>query len=113
MKAAEIPGDSGSSNALDIQLSGGIGIDSLDVHREESSLSIPHHPLGVKPLGNKYTATSDAKDSTGYFKIFPDEVLAIFLDYLEAPELLRYKRKEVAYVKAVLLSGARLEPERR
>jgi len=70
------------------QLSGGIGIDSLDVPREESSLSIPHHPLGVKPLGNKYTATSDAKDSTGYFRIFPDEISAIFLEYLEAPELL-------------------------
>ncbi|TVY41162.1 F-box protein [Lachnellula subtilissima] len=88
MKAAKIPGDSGSSHTLDIQPSGVIRIDSLDVPREESSLSIPHHPLDIKPLGNKYTATSDAKDSTGYFQIFPDEVLAIFLEYLEVPQLL-------------------------
>lgn len=90
MKAAKILGDLGSSKALDIRPSGGVGIgvDSLDVPREESSLSIPPHTLGAKPLGNKYTATSDAKDSIGYFQIFPDEVLALFLEYLEAPQLL-------------------------
>ena len=88
MKAAKIPGDSGSSNTLDIQPSGLIRIDSLHVPRGESSLSIPPHSLGIKPLGNKYTATSDAKDSIGYFQIFPDEVLAILLEYLEVPQLL-------------------------
>lgn len=86
MKSSNIPADSGSLKSVDIRPSG--GFDSFDTPLEESSLSIPHHPLGVKPLGNKYTATSDGKKSVGYFQILPDEILAIFLEYLEAPELL-------------------------
>jgi hypothetical protein len=86
MKSSNIPADSGYPKALDVQPSG--GIDSLGMPLEESSLSIRHHPLCVKPLGNKYTATSDAKDSIGSFRMFPDEILAIFLEYLEAPKLL-------------------------
>ncbi|KAG4029708.1 hypothetical protein MFRU_014g00130 [Monilinia fructicola] len=54
---------------------------------EESSVSIPSHPLGVKPSGNQYTATSNARYATGRFQILPDEVLAILLESLD-PELL-------------------------
>ncbi|TGO62931.1 hypothetical protein BCON_0016g00240 [Botryotinia convoluta] len=54
---------------------------------EESSVSIPPHPLGVKPLGNQYTATSNARYAIGSFQILPDEVVAILLESLD-PELL-------------------------
>jgi hypothetical protein len=54
---------------------------------EESSLAIPKHPLGVKPAGNSYTATSNAKTSIGPFQLFPDEIIAIFLEYLDAAQL--------------------------
>ncbi|KAB8302245.1 hypothetical protein EYC80_005688 [Monilinia laxa] len=57
------------------------------VELEESSVSIPSHPLGVKPLGNQYTATSNARHATGPFQILPDEVLAILLESFD-PEVL-------------------------
>lgn len=85
IKSSQIPADSSHIKVLDVQPSG--GIDSLDVTLEESALSIPHHLLGVKPLGNKYTANSDGKDSIGRFQMFPDEIIAIFLEYLEASKL--------------------------
>jgi hypothetical protein len=86
MKSSNIPADSGSLKSVDIRPSG--GIDSFDTPLEESSLAIPHHPLDVKPLGNKYTATGDGKNSVGYFQILPDEIIAIFLEYLDSSELL-------------------------
>lgn len=54
---------------------------------EESSVSIPPHPLGVKPSGNQYTATSNARYAIGVFQILPDEVVAILLESLN-PDLL-------------------------
>lgn len=57
-------------------------IESLEL--EESSVSIPPHHLGVKPSGNQYTATSNARYALGLFRILPDEVLAIFLESLDA-----------------------------
>jgi hypothetical protein len=59
---------------------------SLD---EEAGQTIPPHPLGVKPSGNKYTATESAREAIGLFQILPDEVLAILLEYLDS-RLLRY-----------------------
>jgi hypothetical protein len=69
--------------------SGGVIIESPTSRTplEESSLAVPQHPLGIKPAGNKYTATSNAKDSVGLFQLFPDEIVAIFLEYLDATEL--------------------------
>jgi F-box-like len=51
--------------------------------------AIPSHPLGVKPSGNKYTATEDARKAIGTFQILPDEILAILLEYLDS-RLLRH-----------------------
>jgi hypothetical protein len=51
--------------------------------------AIPSHPLGVKPSGNKYTATESAREAIGTFQILPDEVLAILLEYLDS-SLLRH-----------------------
>jgi hypothetical protein len=51
--------------------------------------AIPSHPLGVKPSGNKYTATENAREAIGTFQILPDEILAILLEYLDS-SLLRH-----------------------
>ncbi|KAF4637984.1 hypothetical protein G7Y89_g85 [Cudoniella acicularis] len=88
MKAPVIPAELGASTTL-VQAKGSGGIDSLDgpFGMEESYLSIPQHPLGIKPSGNKYTAASNAKDSINPFQVFPDEILAIFLEYLDPTQL--------------------------
>jgi hypothetical protein len=89
MKSSVIPADSGYPAAVNVQPSG--GFESLSVPEmvvaEESPTSIPHHPLGVKPSGNQYTATSNAKRLIGPFQILPDEILAIFLEYLDSSQL--------------------------
>lgn len=37
---------------------------------------VPPHPLGIKPLGNKYLDSGiDAKTSSGLFQALPDELL--------------------------------------
>jgi hypothetical protein len=56
---------------------------------QDESDSIPPHPLGIKPAGNAYTASSNARDCMGSFQILPDELLAIALEYLEATSLLK------------------------
>ncbi|KAF2436386.1 putative F-box and JmjC domain protein [Tothia fuscella] len=45
------------------------------------------HPLGVKPLGNAYTASSNSKANTGLFSRLPDELLAHFLELLNTEAL--------------------------
>jgi hypothetical protein len=47
--------------------------------------SIPTHPLGLKPLGNKYFFSGDdARDSLkGALKILPDQVLMQLLEFLD------------------------------
>lgn len=50
--------------------------------------AIPVHPLGVKPLGNQYLATGpNARAFMGRFRLFPDEMLMVFLEYLDAASL--------------------------
>jgi hypothetical protein len=60
------------------------GIDTSSV----ATASIPPHPLGIKPLGNQYFASGpNARASLGTFKLFPDEMLMLFLEYLDASSL--------------------------
>jgi hypothetical protein len=56
---------------------------------EISEDALPAHPLSVRPGGNAYaqTAGSNLKWNTGVFATLPDELLAHFLDYLTAQEL--------------------------
>ncbi|KAL2170047.1 hypothetical protein VTG60DRAFT_5319 [Thermothelomyces hinnuleus] len=50
--------------------------------------SIPPHPLGIKPLGNKYfSASADARMSIGALQALPDEVLMQLLEYMDARTL--------------------------
>lgn len=82
MKSSAISGDSGDP-AMEVHPSG--GVESLSI--EESPHAIPPHPLGVKPAGNQYTATSIARNFIGSFRTFPDEILALFLEYLDSYKL--------------------------
>lgn len=46
--------------------------------------SVPTHPLGIKPLGNKYFHTgNDARVSLGDLQVLPDEMLAQLFEYLD------------------------------
>lgn len=52
--------------------------------------SVPPHPLGIKPLGNKYLASGpNARECAGTFQVLPDEILAVFLEYLDQTSLRR------------------------
>jgi hypothetical protein len=53
----------------------------------ESPDAIPPHPQGIKPWGNRYVATRNARDAIGTFRILPDEVLVILLEYLDSASL--------------------------
>jgi len=56
---------------------------SQEAPRAESS--IPTHPLGVKPLGNKYFSSGDdARNSLkGHLGVLPDEMLMQLLEFLD------------------------------
>ncbi|KAG0651192.1 F-box [Hyphodiscus hymeniophilus] len=95
MKSSVTASDCGFTNTLVLDgqprgtstLDGVVAIESEPLAVEESCVSIPIHPLGVKPSGNQYTATSNARHRVGFFQILPDEILAIFLEYLDSREL--------------------------
>lgn len=53
------------------------------------SLTVPLHPLNIKPAGNAYTATENIKLAAGSFALLPDELLIQVLEYLEAASLRR------------------------
>lgn len=84
MKSSVIPKDSGYPPAMEIQPSG--RVESLS-SSEESPHTIPPHPLGVKPLGNQFTATRISRNSIGLFQIIPDELLTVVLDFLDSYQL--------------------------
>ena len=72
--------DSGYASALESKSSGNDFIE--DAH--EPSLNIPAHLLNVRPAGNSYAASSNAKDEAGLFGAMPDEILVLLLEYLDS-----------------------------
>lgn len=54
---------------------------------KEQPVAVPVHPLGVKPLGNSYTASANSKTKTGVFARLPDELVALLLESLKARDL--------------------------
>ncbi|CAK7225373.1 hypothetical protein SCUCBS95973_005841 [Sporothrix curviconia] len=49
---------------------------------------LPSHPLGIKPLGNKYLDQgADAKEATGSFQALPDELLMLLVETLDIDTL--------------------------
>lgn len=60
--------------------------DTSNEARSET-VTVPRHPLGLKPLGNRYTSHGNIKEWTGSFQILPDEQVIQILDYLDASSL--------------------------
>jgi hypothetical protein len=56
---------------------------------EDGSITIPSHPLGIRPSGNAYTASHDIKTACGPFSRIPDELLITLLEGLDAQDLVR------------------------
>lgn len=55
----------------------------------DAGASIPPHPLGIKPLGNKFFFDGDdARDCIGTLQALPDEMLMQLLEFLD-PRTLR------------------------
>jgi hypothetical protein len=50
--------------------------------------AIPSHPLGVKPSGNALLATWSLRDAIGTFRLLPDELILLLLEYLDGSSLL-------------------------
>lgn len=49
---------------------------------------IPSHPLGIKPLGNKYFHDGDdAREFLGRLQVLPDELLNQLLEFLDVRSL--------------------------
>ena len=63
-----------------------------DSHEDISCDAIPGHPLGVKPSGNALLAAENLRDAIGTFKILPDDLVLILLEFLDGPGLLRIGR---------------------
>ena len=58
-------------------------------HRLDNDNESRRHPLGVRPAGNAYLAEQNLMAAAGGFKILPEELIAILLEYLEPADLLR------------------------
>lgn len=68
------------------------------------SLTVPSHPLKIKPAGNAYTATENIKLAAGSFALLPDELLIQVLEYLGAASL-----KRLGYACKALYAFSRLD----
>ena len=62
---------------------------SLKGSEEHDSLTVPSHPLRIKPAGNAYTATENIKLAAGLFMGLPDELIIQVMDSLNATSLKR------------------------
>jgi hypothetical protein len=49
---------------------------------------VPPHPLGIKPLGNKYFSSGgDARRSMGVLQALPDEMIMQLFEYMDKQAL--------------------------
>ena len=53
----------------------------------DESVTIPSHPLGIKPAGNAYAAPKNIKLAVGHFSALPDDLLVQILEILDAASL--------------------------
>lgn len=54
---------------------------------EEDAETLPLHPLGIKPSGNQYTSSTNAKYSMGTFGHLPDEMIVVLLEFMDSKKL--------------------------
>ena len=64
----------------------------LSVSPGDDSVTVPAHPVGIKPSGNAYNATKNLKSAAGVFVTLPDELLVQVLEYLDARSLQKIGR---------------------
>ena len=64
-----------------------VGISNEEEECEETNMSIPRHPLDIKPLGNAYMSSEDIRTASGFFYTLPEEMLVYLLEQMEAPAL--------------------------
>ncbi|OCK83836.1 Clavaminate synthase-like protein [Lepidopterella palustris CBS 459.81] len=62
---------------------------SIEYEGEDAPITIPIHPLGIKPSGNAYAAFQDIKSACGFFAKLPDELLNQILEIIDAFDLVR------------------------
>ena len=77
-----------SEDVLDRPLAKKRRVDVPSDHEDSFSPAVRKHPLGVRPLGNAFTSKVNLKASCGLFALLPDELLAQFLEQLNAADLL-------------------------
>ena len=53
------------------------------------TLTVPPHPLGIKPAGNAYTTLENIKSAAGLFSILTDELIVQILESLSDKSLLQ------------------------
>lgn len=54
------------------------------------STLVPTHPLGIKPLGNAFTAKKNIRAGAGSFASLPDELLIQVIESLDSISLMRF-----------------------
>ncbi|KAK3329631.1 hypothetical protein B0H66DRAFT_527013 [Apodospora peruviana] len=80
------PGANGVDLAANAHRSQSFNNDDDDTAAVDSF--IPSHPLGIKPLGNKYFSNAkDARDSLGTLQVLPDELVAQLVELLDKRSL--------------------------
>lgn len=60
-----------------------------EAERDELAVSLPSHPLGIKPSGNSFAASKNHKDAAGTFTGLPDELIIQLLEFLPASSLIQ------------------------
>jgi hypothetical protein len=89
-------------NSLAFEANGTSGNQSSDFADTDSA--VPAHPLGIKPLGNRYFWDGPvARDATGVFQLLPDEMLVQLLEFLD-PRSLRFLGYTCKYLFAHCIS---------
>ncbi|KAL8714873.1 MAG: hypothetical protein Q9220_001386 [cf. Caloplaca sp. 1 TL-2023] len=61
----------------------------MNVIENSTETIVPTHPLGVKPLGNAYTAEENIKAKAGLFALLPDELIIQAIEWLNSDSLVR------------------------
>jgi len=62
---------------------------SFEGDEDDVTIAVPSHPLGIKPAGNAYTASSNIKSRGGLFAQLPDELLSHIFESFDADTLIR------------------------
>lgn len=65
-----------------------LDVRSIDQHDSRDDLVL-RHPLGLRPSGNAFSASTNLKEACGGFALLPDELIVLPLEGLDAVDLLQ------------------------